>query len=96
MSETKFPEGIFAKEGNVGFVTAKLSFKTEEFIKYLKANTNEKGYCNIDVLKSKKGGLYCSLNDWKPVEQNNTSGPQSNIKAFESQPNSAQDGDLPF
>ena len=73
MSETKFPEGIFAKEGNVGFVTAKLSFKTEEFIKYLKANTNDKGYCNIDVLKSKKGGLYCSLNDWKP---NNTGIPQ--------------------
>ena len=47
MSETKFPEGIFAKEGNANFVKAKLSFNVDKFIEWLVANKNDKGYCNV-------------------------------------------------
>ena len=48
------------------FVIVNLSIKTQDFIEWLKTNTNEKGYCNIDIKKSKKWDLYSTLNNFKP------------------------------
>lgn len=70
--EIKFPKGLFVskREKSPDFVKANLSFKTEEFIEWLKNNTNAKGYCNVDVLESKNNSLYAKLNNWKPEEEN--------------------------
>ena len=67
--ETKFVDGLFVnrREQAPDFVIANLSFN-EKFIDYLKDNMNAKGYCNVDVLKSKEGKLYAKLNDFKPKE----------------------------
>ena len=68
--ETKFVDGLFVnrREGSPDFVVASLSFN-QKFIDYLKENFNAKGYCNIDLMKSKEGKLYAKLNDWKPEER---------------------------
>lgn len=63
--EKKFPDGLIVKEGNVDFCKAKLSIKADEFIKYLHDNSNN-GWVNIDILLSKNGKLYASLNNFKP------------------------------
>ena len=69
--ENKFIQGLFTsrRDNSPEFVKANLSFRTEQFIKWLKANTNDKGYCNVDILESKEGKLYAKLNDWKPSEK---------------------------
>lgn len=69
--EKQFVEGLFTsrRENAPDFVLANLSFKTDRFIEWLKNNTNSRGYCNIDVKRSKNGTIYSELNDWKPQEQ---------------------------
>ena len=69
--EKQFVEGLFTsrRENAPDFVVANLSFKTDRFIEWLKNNTNARGYCNIDIKRSDKGGFYSTLNDWKPQEQ---------------------------
>ena len=71
--ENKFVDGLFVslRENSPAFVKANLSFQTDKFIEYLKANCNAKGYCNIDILMSKERKLYAKLNDWKPKETTN-------------------------
>ena len=65
-----FVDGLFVsrRENALDFVISNLSFN-EKFIDYLKSNFNQKGYVNIDILKSKEGKLYAKLNDWKPSEK---------------------------
>lgn len=69
--EKQFVEGLFTsrRENAPDFILANLSFKTDRFIEWLKNNTNVRGYCNIDVKRSKNGTIYSELNDWKPQEQ---------------------------
>lgn len=69
--EKQFVEGLFTsrRENAPDFILANLSFKTDRFIEWLKNNTNARGYCNIDVKRSKNGTIYSELNDWKPQEQ---------------------------
>jgi hypothetical protein len=66
--EEKFISGLFTKknEKSPDFVLASLSFKTEQFIEWLKGHTNAAGYCNVDVLRSQDGGVYSKHNDWQP------------------------------
>ena len=67
MNEVKFVNGLFVnrKEQAPDFVISNLSFN-EKFIDWLKDNLNAKGWCNIDLLKSKEGKLYAKKNEWKP------------------------------
>lgn len=67
MENKDFPQGIIAKAGNVDFVKARLSFKVDEFVAYLKQEAKN-GWVNIDVLESKAGKLYTKLNDYQPKE----------------------------
>ena len=69
--EKQFVEGLFTsrRENAPDFIVANLSFKTDRFIEWLKDHTNERGYCNIDVKRSKNETIYSELNDWKPQEQ---------------------------
>lgn len=66
------PDGIFferPKEGTPEFVKGKLSFNVNRFIMYLEKHKNEKGYVNLDLLKSKGGKLYLKLNNYKPKKK---------------------------
>lgn len=47
------------------FVKGKLSVNVRKFKDFLDTYTNEKGYCNLDLLESKAGDkLYFSLNTY--------------------------------
>lgn len=76
MSETTFADGFFfdkPREGAPDFVKGRVSIKVAEAIPFLEANKNEKGYVNIDLLKSKEGGkLYFKLNTYKKEEKAET------------------------
>jgi hypothetical protein len=66
-----FVDGLFIdrKETAPDFVICKASFKVGPFCEWLKANANEKGYVNIDVLKAQSGKLYAKKNEFKPTPQ---------------------------
>jgi hypothetical protein len=70
MSDKKFIDGLFTsrRENAPEFVIANLSFKTEKFIKWLQENTNERGYCNVDIKRNREGVLYSDVNEWKAQE----------------------------
>lgn len=73
--ETIFATGIFfdkPREGAPDFVKGKVSIKVEDAVTMLKAHVNEKGYVNLDLLKSKDGSkLYFTVNTWKPEKEKN-------------------------
>ena len=66
-TETVFADGLIAKlrENQPDFVICSLSVKVEDFVKFLNEN-HDNGWVNIQVLKSKAGKPYCSLDTWKP------------------------------
>ncbi len=53
------------QEKSPTYVIAKVSFKSDDFKKFLDANTNERGWCNVDILESQKGVYYATLNEYK-------------------------------
>ena len=99
--EKNFATGLFAKrkEKAPDFVTCDLSIKTDDFIQFLKENTNEKGYVNLQVLKSKdKGSLYAVLDTFTPKTDNVPTEPKKSVKTQVNDPfqNGNSDGNLPF
>jgi len=85
-----FVDGLIVKDAPVDFVVAKLSFKVEEFKKFLDANSNN-GWMNADILMSKGGKMYSALNEWKPDGEQQDKKPQK-IDASQD----LEDSDLPF
>lgn len=56
MAEKILAKGLFANAPHPTapeFVKGKLSIKVDDFIEFLQANKNEKGYVNIDLLAQK-------------------------------------------
>lgn len=71
MNDKIFADGIYfdaPKDGTPDFVKGKVSFNVSKAIIFLKENENEKGYVNLDLLKSKAGKLYFQLNNWVPED----------------------------
>lgn len=65
MAELIFATGIKIKDIHTSYgVIFKLGVKVEDFIKFITDNTNEQGYCNIDLKQSKNGKWYMCLNDY--------------------------------
>lgn len=79
MADKIFAEGVFIKEGKYGI---KVSINQEKFAPFFKAHVNEKGYLNLDILKSKGGNWYCSLDTWKPEQQIEASSNPANDLPF--------------
>ena len=76
-----------------------LSIKTDDFIQFLKENTNEKGYVNLQVLKGKdKGTFYANIDNFTPKTDNVSTEPKKHVKTQVNDPfqNGNSDGDLPF
>ena len=99
--EKIYAKGLFAKrnENAPDFVTCSLSIKTDDFIQFLRENTNEKGYVNLQVLKSKdKGTLYAIVDTFTPKTDNVSTEPKKPVKTKVSDPfqNGNSDEDLPF
>lgn len=67
-NEKKLAQGFYFKksENAPDFVIGKLSLKNDEAVSFIKENTNEKGWLNLDIKKTKAGGYYLSLDDWEP------------------------------
>lgn len=69
-NEKVYPDGLFVdqKETNFGTID-KLSIQADKFIDFLNKHKNAKGYVNIDLLSSQKGGKYAVLNSFVPKVQ---------------------------
>ena len=70
--ETVFPKGVFVEYPNEkapDFVKARVSVKCDEFVIFMREHQNKAGYINLDLLKSKKGTLYFTLNQFEPKEK---------------------------
>ena len=93
-------KGLFAKRNEKApeFVICGLSVKTDDFIQFLKENTNEKGYVNLQVRKSKeKGTLYAVLDTFEPKASTASTEVKKAVKTQESDPfQNGNSGDLPF
>ena len=99
--EKIYARGLFAKRNEKApeFVICSLSVKTDDFIHFLKENTNEKGYVNLQVLKSKdKGTLYAVLDTFEPKASTASTEIKKAVKTQDNDPfqNGNSDGDLPF
>jgi hypothetical protein len=57
------------REGAPEFVKGRISIQAEKALETITKFKNEKGYVNLDLLKSKEGKLYLSVNDWKPEQK---------------------------
>ncbi len=87
--EKIYAKGLFAKrnENAPDFVTCSLSIKTDDFIQFLRENTNEKGYVNLQVLKSReKGTLYAIVDTFTPKTDNVSTDTKKPVKTKESDP----------
>jgi len=66
-----YSKGIFIKKGKFSL---KCSVKTSDFLQWLNENTNDKGYCNIEIKERKEPGKYgdthyAVLDEWKPEKK---------------------------
>ena len=71
--EKRFPTGMYLnppREGAPEFVRGSISIKKAEVLEWLnQEQSNDKGYVNLDVLKSREGKLYLAINDYvKPTD----------------------------
>ena len=99
--EKIYAKGLFAKRNEKApdFVVCNLSIKTDEFIQFLEENTTDKGYVNLQVLKSKdKGTLYAVLDTFEPKTNTTPTQEKKSVKTKVNDPfqNENSDGDLPF
>lgn len=72
MEDNNFVKGLFVKmpkDNAPKFILLDVSFKLREFVEWAKANMDERGWVNTQILRSKDGSkLYGKLNDWKPKQ----------------------------
>ena len=70
-NEKVYAKGFYgnkARQGAPEFVKGSISIKTSDAIEWLKANTNDKGYVNLDILEGKEDKLTICLNTYKPKQ----------------------------
>mgnify|MGYP006396192153 CR=1 FL=1 len=100
MEEKKYAKGMFVKRNEKApdFVVCNISIKADEFDKFLKENTNEKGYVNLQVLRSKdKGTLYAVVDTFEPKASTASTEVKKAVKTQENDPfKKGGSGDLPF
>ena len=99
MEGKKYAKGLFAKrnEKSPDFVVCSLSIKTDDFIQFLEENTNDKGYVNLQVLKSKeKGTMYAVLDTFEPKTNTTPKQEKKPVKNDPFQNGNSGDYDVPF
>lgn len=76
MAEQKiFADGFYfeRRENAPDFVIGRLSVKVNKVKDFLDAHVNDRGYVNLNILRSKDGGAYMELDTWQPKKQENGS-----------------------
>ena len=101
MEEKKFVTGMFVKRNEKApeFVVCKISIKADDFDEFVKENKNEKGYVNLQVLRSKdKGTLYAVVDTFEPKASTASTEIKKAVKTQESDPfqNGNSGEGLPF
>lgn len=101
MEKKKYATGMFVKRNEKApeFVICSLSVKTDDFIQFLKENTNEKGYVNLQVLRSKeKGTLYAEIDTFEPKASTASTEVKKDVKTqdIDTFQNGNSGKDLPF
>ncbi len=64
-----FAKGIYFNKPHPNapdFVKGKIDIKANEAIDFIKQNTNDSGYVNLDLKESKGGKLYLEVNTFTP------------------------------
>jgi hypothetical protein len=70
--EVEFVNGLFVKpprEGAPDFVKGSISINRADLGNWLRGKQADDGWINIDVKESKAGKWYCSVNNWKPQQE---------------------------
>ena len=95
--EKIFVKGMFSNKKDMGtWSVTEVSFKVEDFVKFLQENANSGGYVKVKIkdlrdATGKKNNQYCELDTWQPTPQ----GEQA--KSPLAQPTQeVEDSDLPF
>lgn len=91
MAENKiFPTGFNVKSRQTSFgEILKIGINAEKFIEFLAQHTNERGYVNIDILRSKDSNKpYPVLNTYGSNNEENST--NDNVMQFEN------DEEIPF
>lgn len=99
MADKIYADGLYGKkpsEKAPDFVVGSLSVKLEQFILFLHAHVNPKGYVNLQILKGKEERLNIVLDTYQPKEKTEdvpVQSPPVQTKPKEQMPSS---DDLPF
>jgi len=66
--DTIFVEGAFVSRNQNApdFIKCKVSYKVDDFIKFLNKHKNAAGYVNTDIKVSKEGKWYAQVDTWEP------------------------------
>jgi hypothetical protein len=67
-----FADGLFFKkpsEKAPKFIIGNLSVNVGKFVPFLQAQTNERGWVNLDIKESKNGTIYIEVNDWQKGQE---------------------------
>lgn len=106
MADIVFAKGIIYKTPRSNapdFVKGSLSFKVDEAIEFLKENAKN-GWCNCNLLISKQGKPYVSLDTWEPNNSYSSGDSQNVNNHYKSKANNAlknsgygsSEEDIPF
>ena len=71
-NEKQFATGFnFERRDNApDFVIGRLSVNAGKAMSFLQDNRNERGWVNMNILKSRNGTYYVELDTWQPKQQN--------------------------
>ena len=92
--ERIFAKGFYVKQNPQApdYVIGNLSIKADEAIDFIRSNTNDKGWVNLSMMKSKEEGkAYVELNTYEPKQSEEQEPKQQETFV----PDAPQD-DLPF
>jgi hypothetical protein len=70
--ERVFAKGFYVKQNPQApdYVIGNLSIKADEAIEFIKEHTNDRGWVNLSMMKSKEEGkAYIELNTYEPKQQ---------------------------
>jgi hypothetical protein len=70
--ERIFAKGFYVKQNPQApdYVIGNLSIKADEAIEFIKEHTNDRGWVNLSMMKSKEEGkAYIELNTYEPKQQ---------------------------
>mgnify|MGYP000973505487 CR=1 FL=1 len=76
-SEKNFANGMIVnrRQGAPDFVVANVAINVAEFVEWLNANKNDRGWINLDLKVSQNGKYYAEQNTWTPNSE--TKAPQT-------------------